>query len=86
MAEDLNIYFSSVSNKNDISYQFQLIVTPETVGKKIKEMNNKKSPGVDGIPQKLLMETVEQISIPLVIKIGSFLMERSKHLTISYVF
>ena len=24
-----------------------------------------KSPGVDGIPPKLLMETVEQISIPL---------------------
>ena len=69
-----------------VHYQFQLIVTPETVGKKIKEMNNKKSPGVDGIPQKLLMETVEQISIPLVIKRGSFLMEKSKHLTISYVF
>ena len=28
-------------------------------------MKNNKSPGVDGIPLKLLMETVEQISILL---------------------
>ena len=28
-------------------------------------MKDNKSPGVDGIPPKLLMETVEQISIPL---------------------
>ena len=38
-------------------------------------MKDNKSPGVDGIPPKLLMETVEQISIPLarqlVIKRGS---------------
>ena len=33
--------------------------------KKIKAMNDNKSTGVDGIPPKLLMETVEQISIPL---------------------
>ena len=33
------------------------------VAKKIKEMKDNKSPGVDGIPPKLLMET-EQISIP----------------------
>ena len=32
---------------------------------KIKPMKDNKSPGVDGIPPKLLMETVEQISIPL---------------------
>ena len=31
------------------------------VTKKIKEWKVNKSPGVDGIPQKLLMETVEQI-------------------------
>ena len=31
----------------------------------IKAMQDNKSPGVDGIPPKLLMETVEQISIPL---------------------
>ena len=35
------------------------------VTKKIKAMKDNKSPVVDGIPQKLLMETVEQISIPL---------------------
>ena len=30
------------------------------VAKKIKTMKNNKSPGVDGIPPKLLMETVKQ--------------------------
>ena len=77
MAEDLNGYFSSVFTKEDISSlpvadaKFQeaksdyLVVTPEMVAKKIKAMKDNKSPGVDGIPPKLLMETVEQISIPL---------------------
>ena len=77
MAEDLNGYFSSVLTTEDISslpfpdtkfqeaksdYLWQLIVTPEMVAKKIKAMKDNKS--VDGIPPKLLMETVEQISIP----------------------
>ena len=35
------------------------------VAKKIKATKDNKSPGVDGILPKLLMETVEQISIPL---------------------
>ena len=35
------------------------------VAKKIKEMKANKSLGVDGIPPKLQMETVDQISIPL---------------------
>ena len=35
------------------------------VAKKIKAMKDNKSPGVDGIPPKLLMEAVEQISIQL---------------------
>ena len=35
------------------------------VAKKIKEMKDNKSLGVNGIPPKLLMETVDQISIPL---------------------
>ena len=80
MAEDLNGYFSSVFTKEDISslpvadakfqgaksdYLSPLVVTPELVAKKIKAMKDNKSPGVDGIPPKLLMETVEQISIPL---------------------
>ena len=79
MAEDLNGYFSSVLIRENISslpvpdakfqevksdYLGQLIVTPEVVAKKIKVMKDNKSPGVDGIPPKLLMETVEQISIP----------------------
>ena len=42
-----------------------LVVTPEMVAKKIKAMKDNKSAGVDGILPKLLMETVEQISIPL---------------------
>ena len=80
MPEDLNGYCSSVFTTEDISslsfpdskfqeaksdYIGQLIITPEMVAKKIKAMKNNKSPGVDGIPPKLLMETVEQISIPL---------------------
>ena len=80
MAEDLNGYFSSVFTKEYISslpvadakfqgaksdYLGPLVVTPELVAKKIKAMKDNKSPGVDGIPPKLLMETVEQISIPL---------------------
>ena len=35
------------------------------VAKKINATKDNKSPGGDGIPPKLLMETVEQISIPL---------------------
>ena len=36
------------------------------VAGKIKTIRYNKSPGVDGIPPKLLMETAEQISIPFV--------------------
>ena len=46
-------------------YLGPLILTPEIVAMKIKAMKNIKSPGVDGIPPKLVMETAEQISIPL---------------------
>ena len=82
MAEVLNGYFSSVFTKKDISsfpvadakfqeaksdYLGPLVVTPELVAKKIKAMKDNKSPGVDGIPPKLIMETVEQISISLAI-------------------
>ena len=35
------------------------------IAKKIKKMKVNKSPGVDGIPLKLLKEIVEQISTPL---------------------
>ena len=44
----------------------QLFVTPEMIAKKIKKkLKVNKSPGVDGIPPKLLKEVVEQISTPL---------------------
>ena len=46
-------------------YLGPLIVTPEMVAKKIQATKDNKSPGVDGISPKLLIETVEQISIPL---------------------
>ena len=48
-----------------MDYLGQLIVTSEMVAKKIKAIKDNKSPGVDGIPPKLLVETVEQISAPL---------------------
>ena len=69
MAENLYVYFSSVFTKRIlVHYQFQIQhfrKTLEMVAKKIKAMKDNKSPEVDGIPPKLLMETVEQISIPL---------------------
>ena len=80
MAEDLNGYFSSVFTRDDISSlpipdaKFQEAksdrlepssVAPEMVAKKIKAMKDNKSSGEDGIPAKLLMETIEQIGIPL---------------------
>ena len=78
MAEVMNEYFSSVFTTEDISSlpvpltkfesnksEGQLFVTPEMIAKKIKKMKDNKSPGVDGIPPKLLKEIVEQISIPL---------------------
>ena len=80
MAEVLNEYFSSVFTTEDISsllvpftkfegskseHLGQLFVTPEMIAKKIKKMKDNKSPGVDGIPPKLLNEIVEQISTPL---------------------
>ena len=35
------------------------------VAMKIRDMKDNKSPGVDGIPPKLLLKIVEQISVPL---------------------
>ena len=78
MAEELNMHFSSVFTREDTSSlpetKFkgsegerlgQLVVTPEVVASKIKNMKENKSPGVDGISSKILKETVEQISTPL---------------------
>ena len=39
-------------------YLGPLIVTPEIVAKKVKAIKDHKSPGVDGIPPKLLIETI----------------------------
>ena len=80
MAEVLNEYFSSVFTTEDISslpvpftkfqgskseHLGQLFVTHEMIAKNIKKKKDNKSPGVDGIPPKLLNEMVEQISTPL---------------------
>ena len=77
MAEVLNEYFCSVFTTEDISslpvpftkfegnkseHLGQLFVI---IANKIKKMKDNKSPGVDGIPPKLLKEIVEQISTPL---------------------
>ena len=80
MAENLNEYFSSVFTREDVSilpgletkfegresdYLGQLFVTLTMVVMNIRDMKDSKSPGVDGIRPKLLLEIVEQISIPL---------------------
>ena len=80
MAEVLNEYSSSVFTTEDITslpvpftkfegntskHLGQLFVILEMIAKKIKKMKDNKSPGVDGIPPKLLKEIFEQISTPL---------------------
>ena len=77
MTEILNEYFSSVFTTENISslpvpvtkfednkskHLGQLFLTPEMIAKKRKKMKNNKSPGVDGIPPKLLNKIVQQIS------------------------
>ena len=77
MTEVLNEYFSTVFTTEDISsfpvlftkfegnkseHLGQLFITPEMITETIKYMKENKSPGVDGIPPKLLKEIVEQIS------------------------
>ena len=46
-------------------YLGQLFITPEMIADKMKAMKLNKLPGVVDIPPKLLIKTVEQISIPL---------------------
>ena len=46
-------------------YLGQQIVTPTMVAMKIRDMKDNKSPRVNGIPTKSLLEIVKQISIPL---------------------
>ena len=79
MAKVLNEYFNSVLTTEDINslpvpvtkfegdksdHLGQLFVPPEMIAKKIKKTKDNISPGVDGIPPKLLKEIVEQISQP----------------------
>ena len=79
MAEELNVHFSSVFNREDTSSlpvpetkfngsegeRLGAVVTPEVVASKINNMKENMSPGVDGVSPKLLKEIVEQISTPL---------------------
>ena len=80
MAENLNEYFSSVFIRENIRalpvpettfegrescYFGQLIATQQMVAKNIMDKIDNTSPGMDGIPPKLLSVLVEQISIPL---------------------
>ena len=61
------------------------------VAQKIKAMNDNKSPRVDEIHPKLLMETVEQISIPLArvfnlsVKKGLFYLNGKKQISYHYL-
>ena len=62
------VFFQFALHKNkgrEPDYVGQLIVTPKMVPIKIRDLKVNKSPGVDGIPPKSLLEIVEQISIPL---------------------
>ena len=55
----------NTTHETRVDYLGQVIVTPEIIAKKINAIKYNKSPKVGGISPKLLMETVEQISIPL---------------------
>ena len=79
MAENTNEYFSLVFTREDIStlpvletkfegresdYLGQRIVTTIMVAMKIRDMKGNKSLKVDGIPPKLPLEILEQVSVP----------------------
>ena len=76
MAKVPTEYFSSVFTTEDISslqvpfnkfegnkseHLGNLFVTPEMIAKKIRKMKDNKSPGVDGIPPKLIKQIVEKL-------------------------
>ena len=81
MAEELNLHFSSVFTREDISSLpvpetklngpeeerlGQLVVTPELVASKINNMKENKSPGVDGIsPYSVLYVVCYVLRSPL---------------------
>ena len=78
-AETLNDFFSSVfthENKNNIpnlapgeyskgSFLSEIIVTPQAVEKKLKDLNPDKAQGPDKIPPKVLKELSKELSEPL---------------------
>ena len=51
----VNYQFQMLNFRRRNLYLGPLIVTPEMVVKKIKALKDNKSPGVDGIPPKLLV-------------------------------
>ena len=59
------MYIQKQLRFNPFKHLGQLFVTPEMIAKKIKKTKDNKSPGVDGIPPKLLKEIIEQISTSL---------------------
>ena len=63
LPQKISAHFQCVEG-NTSEHLGQLFVSPEIMAKKIKKMKDNKSPGVDGIPPKLLKEIVEQISTP----------------------
>ena len=79
MAENLNQFFSSVFTLEEVislpipetkfmkteADDYLGMLANKMVANKIKAMKDNKSPGVNGIPPKLLLQTVEQISISL---------------------
>ena len=64
MITKLTIKYAHIKGR-EFDYLGQLIVTPTMVAMKIRNMKDNKSPVVDGIPPKLLLEIVEQIILPL---------------------
>ena len=72
--EDISSLPVPVKKFEGVNHLGQLFITPEMIAKKFKKMKDNKSPGVDGIPPKLLKEIVEQISTPLA-KVLNLLLE-----------
>ena len=64
-------------------YLGELTVTTKLLAKDIRDTKNNKSPGVAGIPPKLLLKHIEQISTPCakVFCLLPFIMERSRYRT-----
>ena len=78
-AEVLNRFFTSVFTEEDLEniptledrYHGppleNIIITPEMITQKLKKLKTSKSPGPDGFHPRVLMETAEELSVPLTI-------------------